>query len=141
MTGKCLLAAAAAAALLPALPAAGQDDAVEAQFTALARVQTDAVREGRFRGSLSNGGRSVETIRLQAGAAYLAAGACDADCKDLDLWVRGPDGAVVAQDSGEDDVPVARFSAPATGEYRLEILMATCEAEPCAYGLELYRDK
>ena len=123
----------------PAPEPASAEAVVDAQFKALADHRRDMTQQGRFRGWLDDEARVTETVRLTAGATYLVAAGCDGDCSDLDLWVRGPDGAVVAADDGGDDVPVAQFTARASGEYRLEVLMASCDKAPCRYGLEVYR--
>ena len=142
MPGTLWAAAIGALALVQAPapePAATPADVVDAQFKALAEHRKDVTQQGRFRGSLDEDARVTQTLTLTAGATYLVAAGCDADCSDLDLWIRGPDGAVVGEDAGDDDVPVAQFTAPASGDYRLEVLMAACGKAPCRYGLEVYR--
>ena len=117
------------------------EEVVEQQFRAFARAAVDWTLEHTMRGELAHEARNVQTVRLTQGVGYAAAAACDNDCHDLDLWVRGADGAVVGEDTLPDSEPVAKFVAPSSGEYRIEVQMVTCIKSPCRYGMELYRDK
>jgi hypothetical protein len=65
-------------------------------------------------------------------------GVCDNDCSDVDLRLYGPDGSTVIQDLATDDHPTLNFTAPSTGNYRLEVIMATCRQSPCYYGVQLF---
>jgi hypothetical protein len=77
-------------------------------------------------------------LTLNAGRQYLLVGVCDADCSDMDLRLTSPGGSVVAQDVETDDTPVLQFTAPASGSYRVRVMMATCTTNPCYYGVALY---
>ena len=75
---------------------------------------------------------------FRSGRSYIILGVCDNDCSDVDLRLYGPDGSTVIQDLATDDHPTLSFTAPSTGNYRLEVIMATCRQSPCYYGVQLF---
>jgi len=79
------------------------------------------------------------TVYLRSGREYVMQGTCDDDCTDLDLDVMGPNGDVVASDHSSDDWPQARFVPWTSGTYRVKVTMYTCDVEPCAYAVGVYR--
>jgi hypothetical protein len=89
-------------------------------------------------GTLTNSSTTSHSVSLNAGRQYAIIGVCDADCPDLDLKLYGPDNSLIAQDIATDDYPTLTFTAAFTGNYRLEVIMATCRVNPCAYGVQLY---
>lgn len=78
-------------------------------------------------------------LRLRPGREYMVLGVCDQDCDDLDLSLSQMGGALVADDSGTDDVPILDFVAPADGRAILFIRMVSCDTNPCAFGYRVYR--
>jgi hypothetical protein len=78
-------------------------------------------------------------LTLQAGAAYVVVGVCDADCTDLDLAVLDASGNVLAEDELTDDVPVLEFNGPPTGVAMLLVTMHQCSVEPCGFAYKVYR--
>lgn len=90
-------------------------------------------------GALNNGNSTNVGVTLNAGGQYLLVGVCDGDCSDMDLRLSSPGGNTIAQDVANDDTPVLQFTAPTTGEYNVRVMMARCSANPCYYGVSLYR--
>lgn len=146
-----LLPVAFAAALL-ALPRAGA--AQDFRATVLSQLDAAArpVAQGGFRpepsvfdrdavvGSLANGTTSMMELNLVAGVSYFIPAACDEDCSDLDLRLFSADGTTpVAEDTGEDDIPMLTFTAPRSGRYMLAVDMAACAESMCYYGFRVYR--
>jgi hypothetical protein len=93
---------------------------------------------GIVRGSLNQSEVAPHPGTFDPGADYLIVGRCDVDCTDLDLELSSSDGSVVAEDREADDKPYVRFRAR-SGSYRLRVIMSSCQIEPCAYGLRVYR--
>jgi len=89
-------------------------------------------------GALNDDGSEDVGLTLNAGRQYLLVGVCDADCSDMDLRLISPAGNRVAEDVANDDTPVLQFTAPSSGNYRVHVMMASCSANPCYYGVSLY---
>lgn len=104
--------------------------AVEHGYTAVRDYHLDRL-DGDSRASLF--------LTLQAGVSYLFAGVCDQDCSDIDMRLYDPKRALVASDEEDDDVPVIQMSPKESGEYRIEVEMYECSAEPCYYGIGFFR--
>lgn len=91
-------------------------------------------------GMLKAGTASFMELNLTAGAGYVIAAGCDEDCTDLDLQIFAPgESKALAEDVGEDDVPVIRFQAPKSGQYMLAVNMAACSESLCYYGYQVYK--
>jgi serine protease Do len=90
-------------------------------------------------GAAREGERRVEEFTLEAGARYFLIGRCDADCSNLDLGVTDQARAEMGSDNGADHIPSVSFVARSSGPHRALVSMARCSAEPCAYGVALYR--
>jgi len=105
----------------------------------LARAQGYTQAASRPASGALNDDRAEDVgLTLNAGRQYLLVGVCDADCSDMDLRLSSPAGNLVAQDVATDDTPILQFTAPATGNYRVRVIMATCTTNPCYYGVALY---
>ena len=91
-----------------------------------------------YTGSLRNSTSEIVTLELDIGTEYRIMGACDADCSDMDLTLYAPSGAVVSSDVQMDDYPIVSVEPGRTGTYRLKVVMATCTAEPCRYGVGVF---
>jgi hypothetical protein len=89
-------------------------------------------------GAIQDDTQEDVAVNLTSGGNYLMVGVCDQDCSDVDLRLIAPDGNEIEQDVLADDTPVLEFRAPATGQYRARVIMATCDQNPCAYGVALY---
>jgi len=62
----------------------------------------------------------LKEFQLEAGRKYIALGACDSDCKDLNILIHDEDGRVVAKDVGSDDHPIVTMVAEHSGAYKVE---------------------
>lgn len=89
-------------------------------------------------GALNNGTQEDVEISLNAGREYLMFGMCDGDCTDLDLQLFDSSGNKLDEDVLEDDSPILEFRVPSAGNHRIRVVMASCSADPCAYGVALY---
>ncbi|HWO89177.1 MAG TPA: hypothetical protein VNL98_08500 [Gemmatimonadales bacterium] len=136
-----------AALLASALGAASQAQAQSYQQVVqneLAGLASRA-REQGFRtqvgqtitGTLNNGTQTGLTITLVGGGSYVVFAACDQDCTDIDLRLFAPDGQMIGEDIETDDRPVIIFTAPTSGTYRLQVMMATCSQNPCYWGAQV----
>lgn len=88
-------------------------------------------------GTLNNATQTSVAISLVGGGSYVVFAACDQDCTDIDLRLFGPDGQMIGEDVAMDDRPVIIFTAPASGTYRLQVMMATCSQNPCYWGAQV----
>ena len=77
-------------------------------------------------------------ITLQESVEYRMVGVCDQDCFDLDLALFDPSGNEVASDFFEDAAPVLAHLPDTTGEYQVEVIMVSCEVEPCAFRVATF---
>jgi hypothetical protein len=100
---------------------------------AAARVEHDV--EQPYLGQLREGQNTSWTVRLNAGTEYRIVGVCDNDCSDVDLKLFNPAGTMVDEDIETDDVPVLSITPPATREYTIRAIMATCSVNPCRFGV------
>jgi S1-C subfamily serine protease len=84
---------------------------------------------------LAGESRSFE-IELQRGDQFLAVGACDEGCSDLDLEITGPRDEPWDADARPDAFPIAGGIAMRSGRHTLHARMASC-AERCRFSLAL----
>jgi len=78
---------------------------------------------------VDNPGTHFDVIySLKRGYVYAFVGACDADCKDVDLTIYGPNGAKVAEDTRSDDNPSIWIFIVNDGEYRVRATVPKCNA-------------
>lgn len=96
------------------------------------------VHRDTFNGALNDGTYESLTVTLRAGVTYSLLGVCDGDCDDLDFRLFDDDGNEVARDVSPDDTPLVRITPTRTQEYHLHVIMASCAADPCSYGVGLY---
>jgi hypothetical protein len=89
-------------------------------------------------GSLNDDANEGVLVQLNAGVRYAILGVCDNDCTDVDLRIFDPMGNQLDQDLEVDDTPVLEFVASSSGQYRIQVLMATCNANPCYYGVQVF---
>jgi hypothetical protein len=92
----------------------------------------------RETGRLNEGESESITISLKAGVEYGFVATCDNDCNDLDLELTDDDGYVMTEDVDVDDNPLISFTPRFDGNYDLQIAMADCRIEPCAYGASMF---
>lgn len=110
----------------------------------LARLQQNANNQGYYRnaagpvyGNLRDDQRTSHEMTVVGGNSYVLFGACDNDCTDVDLKIYDTSGNLLMQDIAVDDTPVLMFQATGSGKYRVEVVMATCNRNPCYYGVQL----
>ncbi len=131
-----------------ATPAVGQDDKwaknvraqLRRQALALGLLAGGAVTEPYqpFIRSLRQGSYQDISYRLTKGTTYVMTGACDVDCGDIDFELWSSD-SKIKTDYAADDHPVIFFTPPWTGTYILRAKMVECSAEPCRFGVGIYK--
>lgn len=89
-------------------------------------------------GVLNNDRADTWTFSFTAGRTYRIIGACDQDCRDIDLEVLGLDGKVIVKDTADDDLPVVTFDVNASGDLKVKVSMYRCAEEPCFWGLGIW---
>ena len=144
MKRTALALAAVAAAFIATTAAAPQDEWV-AQVRRLLQ-QAGKTFEDRgysmthriYTGSLNNGRNEMVSLDLDIGTQYQIMGACDTDCSDLDFVLYDAAGNQIDNDVATDDVPIVSVTPRRTGTYRVKVVMATCTAEPCRYGVAVF---
>jgi|688.fasta_scaffold240112_3 hypothetical protein len=77
------------------------------------------------------------SIALQGGRPYRFVGACDYECRNIDLELWDANGVVVARDLMLNDTPVMDYTPAAGGAFTLRILMQTCTITPCYAGARI----
>lgn len=90
------------------------------------------------RGGLANSRQSEYTYQLMENRVYGFAAVCDRDCSDLDLVLVNSDGETVKRDIATDDKPIITYRPTQSGQYRLQVRMASCSQSPCRFGLAAY---
>jgi hypothetical protein len=89
-------------------------------------------------GNLNASNQESVLMNLNAGVQYAILGVCDNDCRDVDLRVYDPLGNSVGEDVATDDTPVVEFVASTSGQYRVTVIMAACNQNPCYYGVQVF---
>jgi hypothetical protein len=92
-------------------------------------------------GDLRAGENSVITMTLREGFEYMLVGACDADCEDIDFFLYDMNQSLLADEQEVDDLPVLVYSPAETLDVTLRVRMYTCHAEPCSYGVAVFRNQ
>lgn len=125
----CLLCALLEAGI--SLPVQARDDDANLISSAAADMpMTHAVR-----GSLIEGQRDHKYVWLEGGTTYLIHATGDIGTRDVDLRLFSPEGLLVTDDelAGEWSRLVVRPAR--SGQYRIQVVMAQCDDEPCDYVL------
>jgi len=91
-----------------------------------------------YTGTLRTSEFEYLTVTLHAGTRYALVGMCDTDCRELDLELYNADGREVEADREPNDAPLVAASPDVTQQYRLKVIMSTCSASPCYYGIGVY---
>ncbi len=91
-----------------------------------------------YTGTLRSSEYEYLTVTLHAGTRYALVGMCDNDCRELDLELYDADGSEVDADREPDDAPTVVARPDVTQQYRLKVIMSTCSASPCYYGIGVY---
>lgn len=129
---------------LGAPPAAAQDDWVAQVRSLMQRIGRALEERGYtmthrlYTGSLNNGAQENVSVELEGGREYQLAGVCDNDCSDLDLVAFDGQGNEVNGDREMDDHPMVGLTTAQAGTWRVQVIMASCSADPCRYGLAVF---
>ena len=91
-----------------------------------------------YTGSLNGSSRENVTLDLEIGTEYQIMGACDTDCSDVDLVLRGPNGGEIDSDLLGDDFPIVSVTPTRSGKFTLNVIMVSCSAAPCRYGIGVF---
>ncbi|HEU0302283.1 MAG TPA: hypothetical protein VFR37_22690 [Longimicrobium sp.] len=91
-----------------------------------------------YTGSLNDGGSERVRLDLDVGTEYQIMGACDTDCSDLDLTLYDGNGREVDSDLLPDDYPLVTVTVSRSGNFTVEVDMASCSVEPCRYGIGVF---
>ena len=89
-------------------------------------------------GSINDDADASMVVNLIGGTQYVVAGVCDEDCNDVDLQLYASDGSKIGEDLDTDPTPVIAFTAQYSGQYRVRVMMATCNTSPCYYGVQVF---
>lgn len=79
-------------------------------------------------------------LPLEAGRAYVVVGACDRDCRALDVWLYDERGHLVGAAASADGAPTVRAAPEWAGTFTVRVRMAECRSEPCYYGIAVFGD-
>jgi hypothetical protein len=93
---------------------------------------------GPFAGGIGERDGRRFNLTLRAGQDYRIVGVCESRCRDIDMRLVGPNGALVAQDVLDDAVPIIHVQPQVTGQYSIEVIMARCGADPCWFAFNVY---
>ena len=91
-------------------------------------------------GTLRPGERHTLNATLNRGDEIVITGACDVDCRDIDLIIYDDRGRELDRDTLVDDEPVLNFIAPYSGNFDIEVVMYDCSASYCYFGVALFSD-
>jgi hypothetical protein len=89
-------------------------------------------------GRLDQGDTDTWSLTLYSGNDYKVVGACDGDCRDVDLFVEDDDGRTVGSDESRDDTPIVNVHINNTGTYKFKVKMYDCKENPCYYGISIF---
>lgn len=88
--------------------------------------------------TLNNNRSDTWTMGFTAGYTYQIRGACDQDCRDVDIEVTDLNGKVLFQDLATDDSPKVSFDVTGTGDLKVKVTMRQCSEEPCFWGIGVW---
>jgi hypothetical protein len=91
-------------------------------------------------GQLRNTQNGIVTIRVESGIGYLIVGACDEDCDDLDFFLYDAANNLLAKDDEYGDIPLVTYDGGPANEVSLRVRMYSCQLEPCAFGVAVFRE-
>lgn len=89
-------------------------------------------------GSLHEGESDAFTGTFHDGWEYRIVSFCDADCTDVDLYLRDEYDDEIDSDVSTNDVPIIRCRPSRTEEYTVQLNMYECSAEPCYFGIGVF---
>jgi hypothetical protein len=89
-------------------------------------------------GRLDQGDTDTWTLLLYEGNEYKVVGACDGDCRDVDLFVETEGGSTVASDESRTDTPEVNVKVNTTGTFKVKVKMYDCKENPCYFGIGIF---
>lgn len=92
-------------------------------------------------GALNTRESTSFTVTLQAGDTYVVTGACDDDCKELDLALYAANGYEVDAAREAGNGPILRVTPRETMAYRVKVIMASCRMNPCSFGVAVFHTR
>jgi len=87
-------------------------------------------------GQLNNNASDRFPVHL-SGQQTQILGACDNDCKNIDMQLLDSRGNVVGEDVENDDFPIVSTSNQ-SGDYTIVVKMVSCAAAPCHYAVKMW---
>lgn len=91
-----------------------------------------------FYDRLRDGHYMTIDVDLDEGTHYAFLGVCDDDCSDLDFRLYDENWKEVAHDTDPDDTPVVQVTPIRSARFHLRVIMASCDADPCWWGVGVY---
>jgi hypothetical protein len=70
-------------------------------------------------------------VYLREGVDYRVYGACDDNCRDLDMEIYAADGRLSARDVARDDTPFVQITPTSTGRHYVRLWLYACDADAC----------
>ncbi|MFK8105164.1 MAG: hypothetical protein AB8G15_21810 [Saprospiraceae bacterium] len=80
------------------------------------------------------------SVYMYAGNRYRIHGACDNDCRDLDLTIYDGYGNTIGNDGTYGDLPYTWVNVYSSGYFTVRVSMENCNREPCRYGFAVFRN-
>lgn len=114
-------------------------DQLQVHWRTIVKNSSDWYLRNYVMGKLKKGGTDSWTFYFERGTDYILTGACDNDCKNVDLVLKDEEDDVVEKDTKDDDTPVLRFDPPSSGRYTLEVRMEACKQDPCYFGFGIFQ--
>lgn len=108
-------------------------EAAATKFAENGYAPTAFVRTGR----LANNAIDRIPVHL-SGQQTEILGACDNDCKNMDMQLLDSGGNVVSEDNEADDFPIVSSSNKYVGDYVIVVKMVNCGAAPCNYSVKMF---
>jgi hypothetical protein len=87
-------------------------------------------------GQLNNNASDRFPVHL-SGQQTQILGACDNDCKNIDMQLLDSRGNVIGEDVENDDFPIVSTSNQ-SGDYTIVVKMVSCAAAPCHYAVKMW---
>lgn len=92
-------------------------------------------------GQLARGDTHDWTFTAEGPGTYRVLAVCDNDCSDIDLTLFDMDGNQIDFDVETDDYPwvdTAKLAAGTSRQFRVQVAMASCSADPCRYAIAVF---
>jgi hypothetical protein len=88
-------------------------------------------------GQLANNGSDRIPVHLSGQQTHIL-GACDNDCKNMDMQLLDSGGNVISEDVETDDFPIVSSTSKYVGDYTIVVKMVNCGAAPCHYSVKMF---